>query len=146
MEVIHLKFLKSMLGVRKQTTSAAVYADTGRVPLKIEWEVRSLKYWERILGLPHTHILYKCYQKLLDLDKPGQTNWCSNVKKILCSMGARYQRLWEIQDIKSDPKALKFVSEILHRQFIDKTMADIQTAGDGKKLRTYKLFKKRISP
>ena len=56
-------------------------------------------------------------------------------------MGDRYQRLWETQDIKSDPKALKCVSEILHRQFIDKTMADIQTAGDGKKLRTYKLFK-----
>ena len=68
MEVIHLKFLKSMLGVRKQTTSAAVYAETGRVPLKVEWEVRSVKYWERILGLPHTHILNKCYQKLLDLD------------------------------------------------------------------------------
>ena len=56
-------------------------------------------------------------------------------------MGARYQRLWETQDIKSDPKALRFVSKILHRQFTDKTMTDIQTAGDGKKLRTYKLFK-----
>ena len=29
MEPIHLKFLKAVLGVRKQTTSAAVYADTG---------------------------------------------------------------------------------------------------------------------
>ena len=63
------------------------------------------------------------------------------IKQIVCSMGPRYQRLWETQDIKSDPKALKFVSEILHRQFIDKTTTDIQTAGDGKKLRTYKLFK-----
>ena len=110
MEVIHLKFLKSMLGVRKQTTSAAVYADTGRVPLKIEWEVRSVKYWEWIRGLPHTHILYKGYQKLLVLDKPGQTNWSSNVRRIVCSMGTRYQRLWETQDIKSDPKALKNLS------------------------------------
>ena len=49
-------------------------------------------------------------------------------------MGARYQRLWETQDIKSNPKALKFVSQILHRQFIDKAMTDIQTARDGKKL------------
>ena len=80
--------------------------------------------------------MYKCYQKLLDLDKPGRTNWFSNVKKIVCSMGPRYQRLWETKDIESDPKALKFVSEILHRQFKDKTMTDIQTAGDGKKLRT----------
>ena len=43
MEPIHLKFLKAMLGVRKQTTSAAVYADTGRVPLGIQWDVQTLK-------------------------------------------------------------------------------------------------------
>ena len=42
---------------------------------------------------------------------------------------------------KSNPKTLKFASEILHREFIDTTMADIQTAGDGKKLCTHKLFK-----
>ena len=59
MEPIHLKFLRAMLGVRKQTTSAAVYADTGRVPLRIHWEVQTLKYWERILNLPNTHILHK---------------------------------------------------------------------------------------
>ena len=81
---------------------------------------------------------------MISLRQPVQTNWCSNIKRIVCSMGARYQRLWETQDIKSGPKALEFVFEILHRQFIDKTMADKQTAGNGKKLRTYKLFKKQL--
>ena len=76
MEPIHLKFLKAMLGVRKQTTSAAVYADTGRVPLRIHWEVQTLKYWECILDLPNTHILHKCYLQLLSLDNSGQVNWC----------------------------------------------------------------------
>ena len=92
-ELFHLKFLKAMLGVRKQITSAAVYADTGRVPLRIHWEVQTLKYWERILGLPNTHILHNCYLQLLNLDKSGQVNWCSNVKSLLCSIGQRYQRL-----------------------------------------------------
>ena len=141
MEPIHLKFLKAMLGVRKQTTSAAVYADTGRVPLRIHWEVQTLKYWERMLGLPNTHILHKCYLQLLNLDKSGQVNWCSNVKTLLCSIGERYQRLWDTQDTRIDPKAIANSSGILHQLYIDNLMLDIQTSGQGKKLRTYKLFK-----
>ena len=64
LESIHLRYLKSMLGVRKQTTSAAVYADTGRVPLKVQWEIRALRYWERIVNLQESHILHKCYSKI----------------------------------------------------------------------------------
>ena len=141
MEPIHLKFLKAMLGVRKQTTSAAVYADTGRVPLRIHWEVQTLKYWERILDLPDTHILHKCYLQLLSLDNSGQVNWYSNVKNLLCSISERYQRSWDTQDTSSDSKAIASSSRILHQLYIDNLMSDIQTSGEGKKLRTYKLFK-----
>ena len=85
-------------------------------------------------------IVQKRWEMLPEITSLGQT-WTDQPKRIVCSMGDSYQRLWEMQDIKRDLKALKFVSEILHRQFINKIMADIQTAGDGKKLRTYKLFK-----
>ena len=131
-EPIQLKFLKAMLGVRKQTTSAAVYADTGRVPLRIHWEVQTLKYWERILGLPNTHILHRCYLQLLSLDKSGQVNWCANVKNLLCSIGERYHRLWDTQDTSSDPKAIASSSGILHQLYIDNLMSDIQASGEGK--------------
>ena len=141
MEPIHLKFLKAMLGVRKQTTSAAVYADTGRVPLRIQWEIQTLKYWERVLHLPNTHILHKCYLQLLSLDNSGQINWCSNVKNLLCSIGERYQRLWDTQDTSSDSKAIASSSGMLHHLYIDNLMSDIQASGEGKKLRIYRLFK-----
>ena len=35
LEKIHLKFIKSTLGVRKQTPTPAIYGDTGRFPLII---------------------------------------------------------------------------------------------------------------
>ena len=95
--------------------------------------IQTLKYWERILGLPNTHILHKCYLQLLNLNKSGQVNWCS--------IGERYQRLWDTQYTRSDPKAIANSSGILHQIYIDNLMLDIQTSGQGKKLRTHKLFK-----
>ena len=139
MEPIHLKFLKAMFGVRKQTTSAAVYAETGRVPLRIHWEVQTLKYWERISDLPNTDILHKCYLQLLSLDNSGQVNWCLNVKNLLCCIGERYQRLWDTQDTTSDSKAIASSSGMLHQLYVD--MSDIKASGEGKKLQTYRLFK-----
>ena len=31
-EMVHLSFLKNMLGVKQQTTSVTIYGDTGSIP------------------------------------------------------------------------------------------------------------------
>ena len=49
LEKIHLKFIKSTLGVRKQTPTPAIYGDTGRFPLIIRQHIKAVKYWCRIL-------------------------------------------------------------------------------------------------
>ena len=51
LEKIHLKFIKSTLGVRKQTPTPAIYGDTGRFPLIIRQHIKAVKYWCRILKL-----------------------------------------------------------------------------------------------
>ena len=35
-EMVHLSFLKNMLGVKQQTTSVTIYGDTGNVSLLFE--------------------------------------------------------------------------------------------------------------
>ena len=49
-EKVHLKFLKQILGVRRQTCNIAVYGEVGRVPLYVLRKVRILKYWYKILS------------------------------------------------------------------------------------------------
>ena len=44
-EQIQLKFLKRMLGVRRQTSSLAVYGDTGQFPIIVLQQISVLKYW-----------------------------------------------------------------------------------------------------
>ena len=40
-EKVHLKFLKQILGVRRQTSSVAIYGELGRVPLNDLRQVRT---------------------------------------------------------------------------------------------------------
>ena len=59
-------------------------------------------------------------------------NWCSNVKNLLCSIGERYQRLWDTQDTSSDSKAIASSSGMLHQLYVDNLMSDIQASGESK--------------
>ena len=49
--------------------------------------------------------------------------------------------MWDTQDTSSDSKAIASSSGMLHQLYIDSLMSGIQTSGECKKLRTYKLFK-----
>ena len=51
LEKIHLKFIKSTLGVRKRTPTPAIYGDKGRFPLIIRQHIKAVKYWCGILNL-----------------------------------------------------------------------------------------------
>ena len=44
LEKIHRKFIKSTLGVRKQTPTPAIYGDKGRFPLIIRQHIEAVKY------------------------------------------------------------------------------------------------------
>ena len=83
LEKIHLKFIKSTLGVRKQTPTPEIYADTGRSPLIIWQHIKAVKYWCRILKLSQSHPVRNAYNILLELDSIGFTNWCSRIRSVL---------------------------------------------------------------
>ena len=51
-EKVNLKFLKKILGVRKQTSNVAVYGELGRFPLFVLRTIRILKYWFKIMNAP----------------------------------------------------------------------------------------------
>ena len=89
LEKIHVKFIKSTLGVKKQTTTPAIYGDTGRFPLIIRQHIKAVKYWCRILDLSQNHPVRNAYNMLLELDGTGLTNWCSRIRSVLVTNRAR---------------------------------------------------------
>ena len=97
LEKNHLKFIKSTLGVRKQTPTPAICGDTGRFRLIIRQHIKAVKYWCGILKLSQSHPVGNAYNILLELDAIGFTNWCSRIRSVLERTGL--DQTWESQNI-----------------------------------------------
>ena len=87
MEAVQLKFLKMMLGVKNNTATVAIYAETGRFPLYLRQKIRIIKYWIRLERLNDDGIVKMVFNMLKKLDDLGYKSWYSKVKKILESCG-----------------------------------------------------------
>lgn len=62
LDKLHLKFCKHILGVKQQTSNAAVLGELGRFPLSVICKERALKYWIKINMNPNSlmhHVLTK---------------------------------------------------------------------------------------
>ena len=138
-EKFQLQYLKSVLGVRKQKTTAGVYAETGQIPLQTSREFTAVKYWYRASSLPASHMVNACYQELRKQDESGISNWCSYIRKILSA--ANSCSYWVLRD-NMTRSTLSVIKSNLEKVHINKCMDSIINAGPGNKLRTYKLIKK----
>ena len=135
MEKVQIRYLKSLLGVRKQTPTLAVYAETGRFPLMVRQKINMIKYWGRLMSLPSYDILNKCLKIQESLYIKGQTNWYNKTIHIIneCNINS-----WETKE----PGTL--VSEIklkLYESEQSRILSEINDSEKHPKLRTYKLFK-----
>jgi hypothetical protein len=66
--------------------NAAVYVETGRFPLHVNWKMRIVKYWFNIVK-SESCILENIYKKLLEDCENGEKNWLYNVKILLSQLG-----------------------------------------------------------
>ena len=88
LEKVHLDFCKNILGVKRSTPNAMIYAELGRVPMMCIRKLRMVKYWLKLLHSDNC-ILKSCidyFQEELML-KPNCKNWLSNVQNILSEIG-----------------------------------------------------------
>ena len=109
----NLKFIKSTLGVRKQTP--AIYGDTGRCPLIIRQHIKAVKYWCRILKLSQSHSVKNAYNMFLELEGIGFTNWCSRIRSVLERTGL--EQTLESQNIGDTNKFMLLFNESIVRIF-----------------------------
>ena len=138
-EKVQLKQLKYMLGVRTQTSTLAIYADTGRFPLHLRQKFRMIKYWLHILKLHENNVVKSAYNTLLDLHNFGQNNWCTVVAEIL--RNADMYTHWENQCVLNDLVFLRNLKDKLFSQYVQVVNTKLAALSSDSKLRTYKLFK-----
>lgn len=142
LEKIQLGYLKTMLGVRKQTPTLAIYAETGRFPLHIRQMVDIMKYWERLKNFTENDILKRCLNIQTDLHNKGQTNWYSKVQSIIENSGIAS---WDALEAKT---LVKHITLNLYDKEQKHILDEINNSDKHPKLRSYKLFKEdyRLEP
>lgn len=98
-ELVHTKFLRRILGVKKSTNLTALYGELGRFPLVIIRKINMIKYWIKLLKENETSILKQTYRMLWEdtnrnLNYKGK-NWATQIKTILQQHGFEY--IWQQQ-------------------------------------------------
>ena len=137
-EALHLKFLKQILMVKPQTSSAAIYGELGRVPLIVKRKERILKYWFKIKNSSDIVLNNAYLNEFLIVDQDSGSfrikYWASELKSMLNDLGFSY--LWNADTITNIQ--LQKVIERLYDQYLQKWFSELRTMS---KLSTYNSFK-----
>ncbi|MEW8545044.1 MAG: reverse transcriptase family protein [Candidatus Thiodiazotropha sp.] len=135
-EKVHLRFLKQILGVRRQTSNIAVYGELGRFPLYIIRKIRILKYWFKILNSPNS-LLFKVYCQQVNClnNNASYSCWCTSVRTLLNELGFSY--LWDSQSVSK--LQLEKVIQMVYDQYYQSWYSDLNLSN---KLDTIKSLNK----
>ena len=140
-EGFQLQYLKYMLGVKTQTSTVAVYAETGRFPLVLRQYLQMLKYWLRISNLPVENAVREAYDAQVALFNDSFPSWCDKILNILSQieMNHVFQNLDKYEDDHAG--LLSLANQRLHENKSTSLISDIRLCDGTSKLRNYKCFK-----
>ena len=89
-ELIHRKFIRKILGVKKSTNIDELYGEIGRYPMQIQRKFIMIKYWIKVISSNHTLTKYVYNMMKVDVDNNKHyngMNWAFNIKCILDEIG-----------------------------------------------------------
>ena len=137
-EKIQLKFLKNILGVRNQTSTIGLLADTGRFPMLTRQHISVIKYLDRMNNFQCPKLVRQCFEIQKQLHQSKSTCWYSRLVSMLCN--------YDI-DITQNLD-LKFISSKIYDKSQAYLFQEINDSDKQPKLRTYRNIKKdmRIEP
>ena len=93
-ERVHRKFLKWLLNVKISTNNSALYGETGRYPLRINMEIRSVKYFLKLFTRNQDNCILSTMFKNMKYEDEllNATNWASKVRDLL--QGSGFHDVW----------------------------------------------------
>lgn len=96
-ESTHISACKYHLGVGKNTSNQMVLGECGRFPLCLDYHVKFIKYWCKLLHMPQHRFPKQCYIMLKRIDDSGKHTYASDVRNLLFRHGFGF--VWISQDI-----------------------------------------------
>ena len=136
-ESVQLRFIKMLLGVKSSTTNVATYAETARYPMYINFQLKIVKFYIRLIQMCNDCIVKKVFLELLKLDHLGLTtcNWVSSVKQMFRK--CKIDDLLVYNDIETCDRSVSIISAIKQRLHENFEIYCIHTIKHMPILRTY---------
>ena len=106
-EKTHMFACKKLLGVSARTPNLFIYAELNRYPLFIDSQLRTIRYWFKLLNLEETRIPKQAYQKVRR-EIGNKHSWGYKLKNMLDKGG--YSNVWldqRVENINSFFKGFK---------------------------------------
>ena len=115
-----------------------MYGELGKIPLKLQRKLITLKYWVKLLNSDKDSILYKIYNTLKNDSDNEETynnnNWAHHIKRILNECGLYY--LWQNQS------NMNISYDIIRQRVLDMYYQSWYSGiNNSRRLETYSLFK-----
>ena len=115
-----------------------MYGELGKIPLKLQRKLITLKYWVKLLNSDRDSILYKIYNTLKNDSDNEETynnnNWAHHIKRILNECGLYY--LWQNQS------NMNVSYDIIRQRVLDMYYQSWYSGiNNSRRLETYSLFK-----
>ena len=132
-DLVHMKFLKQLLGVQTQTHNVGILLETGGVPIMVYSLKQCIKNWNRIAIKtdcnPLTHLTYKNIFE-------NNFEWYRNIESLLNNLGLGY--ILNGKEITPEVVVHKRILEVFHQK------AFTEISKEKSKLRTYSLLKQEV--
>ena len=130
LEKLYLGFLKSLLGVKKNTPTSFIYSELGVYPLLLIRLERILKFWLKILNLKESNpvkIIYNTLVKDLE-EKENVTNWAGLLKHVLNKNG--FGNIWIQQHVANSKRFLYNFNQRLRDIFLQSNRENINSLSE----------------
>ena len=137
-ELIHCKFMRKILGVKKSTNLDGLYGELGRYPMEINRKLLTVKFWIKIMEKPESSMVKKIYLMLkrdADADNNyNNLNWAYHVKQTLNEIGMT--NLWLSQN--GSNFLFKYIEQRITDIFKQKWYSNINNSA---RLESYSIYK-----
>jgi hypothetical protein len=140
-ENVQTKFCKRLLKLPKRTSDAGVIGECGRLPIARYYLLKCIKYWMKIIKMPHTRYVRACYEMIKHIDECNRITWATSVRKLLCKYG--FSDVWVNQGVGDEQIFITIFSERLQTNMISDWSDDLRNQS---RLSVYCTYKFTLEP
>ena len=133
-------YIRSILGVKQSTPIVALMGETGRYPMEITIQLRTLKYWIKLINMNPNSMPLSVYSNMRTLHQQGsRIKWIDNVYSILCLAGER--DCWRNQSAPHPGRLITKVKTALKDRYKQSWLLSVNTMPS---LESYCLYKTHL--